>query len=164
MVIGGRISLTANPNPSDFYVAGLFQTGDTDSWIAYWQNQTGDDIFGTYKADPADNPSSNGTTDAFSPDSANEVKADGNFDGMSGGLGDEFGQAWDSKTKEWDVWMYNYNSTDDWTANDYDAWVGQFDSKSSTYFVFTDSFTISGANSLNAALAAAAMAIKALFL
>ena len=47
------------------------------------------------------------------------MKAEGDFAGLSGGVGDEFGQEWDSEAKEWDVWMYNYDAADDWTETDY---------------------------------------------
>ena len=37
--------------------------------------------------------------------------------------------------------MYNYDAVEAWKETDYEARIGQFDTASSTYFVFKDSHT-----------------------
>lgn len=93
----------------------------------------------------------------------NIEKSDGNFEGQSGGLQTEFGQAFDDKALEWNVWNWATNEEDIWYGN-YTAWVGQYDSSSNQYYVFTDSLDIeqNGATTLTA-VSLATTAFFALF-
>ena len=120
-VFGAIINFSSVPPKDDFAVVGVYCEGDPKSWIAYGDTDPSKD--GTYNDDPSNVPSSNGVTDKFDPSSLTEVKAEGNFEGLSGGLDDEFGQYWDDPSKSWVIWNYN-SGVDDWVAGNYTAWAG----------------------------------------
>lgn len=126
--MAGLFDFTIAPQAGDILVAGLYNYEDPFSWIAYWEvNADESNNFATYNGKKSDVPTSDGIATKYAPDEADKVKASGNFESQSGGVGDEWGQTFDSETLEWGLWMYNYG-LDDWVGGDYDSWIGQYDS------------------------------------
>ena len=162
-VIGAEIDLTNAPNDQDFYVAGL-SFNDYDVTMSAYMEKTSDGItFKSLSGKLEDVPKENGLAEKFVASDDNLMKSDGNFEGQSGGLQNEFGQAFDDTALEWTAWNWSTSEEDIWYGN-YTAWVGQYDSNSDQYFVFTDTLAMeqNGATTLTA-VSLATTAFFALF-
>ena len=138
--MAGAFDLYNLPSVGDFLVAGLYCYGDGNTWEAFAESTEDGANLGSYLGSSV--PKGNGLTKFEIPSEDKITKAAGNFfEGQSGGVENEWGQNFDSVAVRWSVWNWNYG-IDDWVAGDYDGWVGQYNLKSNTYFVFIGSFQI----------------------
>ena len=147
----GDVIMSGEPAVGDYFVAGISDDTNEGTWSAYMKVTDSDPEFKTYIGIEIPlGGAADGVT--MAPDFYSNMVIEflhPEIEGTSGGLGGVLGQSY--SRQEWQFWSWSFDSDDADTILDLNAWIGQYDSATDTFFAFNDFITLSfdNANSIS---------------